>query len=695
MPMNLGRILAIAAFCTTAAVSGAEESSGTLNDCLISLKADSLVVENACMRRVYDWNGGNLSTRSIVNKESGHVWISEENGPDMALPGQSAKAKLISFSVDVVPENRSHEAFLAATVTYSMDELCIRRVIRLYPDCPVVASDFFFKGRPAADWYNAKVLLENVHDIHFVRMGNLRKLLPVMEKVSMPGKHWRYRIVELYEMTDHLNNLVREEDPIGYYERLYRGNLLFAKNEESDQGLFFLKEAQSPNAQLKYMGGDYLAAFGQIRMTGLGLGSEDISPDHWTQGYSAVTGVYDGTEYSALCALKNYQSRLRKHYATRDEMVMMNTWGDRSDPYSALTEKYVLEELDLCARLGISHYQLDYGWQTEVANLPLYGPGPKNNRDNPYYWLPDKVRFPNGFTPIMEKAAKLGIEVCVWFEPNYYDNYERWSNDADWLIRLNRLYGIRTFKVDGLRIHNKLSEVRVDSLFRKVSEALDNDVCINLDVTADRRFGYLYKNSYGNIFLENRYTDWGNYYPYLTLRNLWMLSKYVPAQNLQLEFPNNWRCTDKYSGMFVPASYDFEYLFAITMMAQPLAWMQAHNLPEEGFKIGPVIKNYRKYQADIHDGMIFPIGEEPSGTSWTGFQSVQEGKGYFLVIRERNERENASLKTWLEAGKRVKLTLISGKGKKSFSAKAGHCGEVTFSLPAADSYALYSYEICQ
>ena len=118
-----------------------------------------------------------------------------------------------------------------------------------------------------------------------------------------------------------MNNLVREENVVGYYERLYRGNLLFAQDVESGQGLFFLKEAQSPNAQLKYMGGDYLTAFGQIRMTGLGISGEDITPDRWTQGYSAVTGVCDGSEYSALCALKTYQSRLRKRDPARAEKL--------------------------------------------------------------------------------------------------------------------------------------------------------------------------------------------------------------------------------------------------------------------------------------------------------------------------------------------------------------------------------------
>ena len=104
----------------------------------------------------------------------------------------------------------------------------------------------------------------------------------------------------------------------------------------------------------------------------------------------------------------------------------------------------------------------------------------------------------------------------------------------------------------------------------------------NLDVTAGRRGGYHYFNEYGNLFLENRYTDWQNYYPYTTLRNLWMLSKYIPSQKLQIEFLNKWRNTEKYTGdPFGPANYSFEYLFAITMAAQPLAWFEGTGLPEE------------------------------------------------------------------------------------------------------------------
>lgn len=684
--------LAVAAWMALSATALAYDAKKTYLDCSVSLKEDVLVVENARIRRTYSLNGGNLATTSIENKSNGYVWKTSDMKPDMVLPGQSGKFKCLSFEADIVPETASRHSFLSVTIVCSVDKLEIKRVLRLYPECPAIASDFFFKGEPAADWYDSKIVHDSIPDLRFVRMSKAEKYVPTIDQFSMPGKQWRFKVVELMEMTDHLDNLVCEQSPISFFKRIYRGNLLFAENMEESQGLFFMKEAPSPNAQLKYPGGDYLTAFGHVGMIGFGLGQEDIKSDRWTKGYSAVLGVYDGSEYSALASLKTYQEKLRKHDPARDDMVMMNTWGDRNDATKNINERYILEELEMCARLGITHYQLDYGWQTDRASLPKFGSQAKDYRDNEQYWLPDRDRFPNGFTPIVKKAKELGIEICLWFEPNYNDNYRRWKQDADWLVRLNKLYGIRTFKIDGLRIHNKTSEERVDSLFLRLSDALGNDLCINLDVTADKRFGYLYKNGYGNIFLENRYTDWGNYFPFRTLRNLWMLSKYVPPQNIQLEFLNKWRFADQYEGRFAPANYDFEYLFAITMMAQPLAWMHSHNLPPEGFEIAPVIKNYKNYQGDIHKGKILPIGEEPSGESWTGFQSIQDGEGYFLVYRESNDRVQARLKTWLQPGARIRLQCISGSGQ-DFSAKADSQGRITFSLEKRNSYSLYRYEI--
>ena len=123
------------------------------------------------------------------------------------------------------------------------------------------------------------------------------------------------------------------------------------------------------------------------------------------------------------------------------------------------------------------------------------------------------------------------------FNPSIQNDFADWQKDAQALISLYREYGIKVFKIDGLTIPSKEAETNLHRLFNKVLEETDEEVIFNLDATASRRGGYHMFNEYGNFFLENRYTDWQNYYPYWTLRNLWMLSKYVPDRKAANRVP--------------------------------------------------------------------------------------------------------------------------------------------------------------
>ena len=72
------------------------------------------------------------------------------------------------------------------------------------------------------------------------------------------------------------------------------------------------------------------ADFSDFMVEGLGIASHDVKPDSWTRVYGCVTGIYTGGEQEALTALRLYQKQLRHHTAVQDEMIMLNTWGDRS-----------------------------------------------------------------------------------------------------------------------------------------------------------------------------------------------------------------------------------------------------------------------------------------------------------------------------------------------------------------------------
>src|SRR5690606_4883077 len=123
-----------------------------------------------------------------------------------------------------------------------------------------------------------------------------------------------------------------------------------------------------------------------------------------------------------------------------------------------------------------------------------------------------------------------------------------------------------------------------------------------------------------------------------------MLSRYVPAEKIQVEFLNKWRNQEKYGeDAFAPANYAMDYLFAITLAGQPLAFMDVADLPKNAFESPDIIKKYRSIQHAFHKGTILPIGAEPSGKSWTGFQSFDNNEGFLLVFRELNANDRAEI----------------------------------------------------
>jgi len=660
-------------------------------DCRVELRNDTLTMENSEIRRTWLWNKGNLITVGIENRKAPFKWNVSNNQPDLSLPGEADKGTDATISSQLIPDSYLYVKHLRTTIQYTIGNLQVKKIYKLYPNCPAIACELYLKGKASGTWFKT---LSNPADLQ-----NMEKLtenseagkVTVMEQLSLPGKHWKVQVTEFFDISDRFDNLVLPVNVLTYGDCLYRGNLLFGENMENGTGFFMLKEAPTSNVQLYYPYGDYLLNHGTFRMIGLGVDSVDIQPDKWCKAYSYVTGVYKGTETDKLLALRNYQHRVRPLLPERDEMVLLNTWGDRGQD-TRVNEAFCLNELEIASRLGITHFQIDDGWQAGRSANSAFGGTFKDIWSNPDYWKPDPKRFPNGLSPLVKRGKELGIEICLWFNPSIQDNFADWEKDAEALINLYKTYGIRTFKIDGTSIPNKLAEVRLRSIYERVMEATEWKAVLNLDATAGRRGGYFYFNEFGNIFLENRYTDWQNYYPYRTLRNLWMLSRDIPPQLLQIEFLNKWRNQDKYKGdRFAPANYSFDYLFAITMAAQPLAWFEAANLPEEAFKTGNIIKKYREIQHDFHQGYILPIGNEPDGKSWCGFQSIKEAGGFVLVFREDNESISNLLTTRLTPDKKVRFTKILGDGE-SFDAQVSSAGAISFSLSKANSFALYQYQ---
>lgn len=675
--------------------ASAKPADPSLAQCKATLVNNVLVLENGLMSRTYDWNNGALKSKSISDKKTHYTWDLNSRLPDAILPGtgRPENGKLL---VREMPANSISPACLEAEITVMMGTIEVKRIFRIFPDCPAISCTFYLRGSVSARWSAAAINSGDLRNIETAAAAAEGKpITTTMEQLTVPGKHWRLRSVQFYDVTDRNNTLVQTYDRFLYRNDVqFVGNLLFADEVFSDHGLFILKEAPTSTVQLSSPGFDFIGHFNSIQAVGMGVVPEDLDTEKWTRCYGFVTGVTSGGELGRLSALRTYQQQVRKHEASRDDMILMNTWGDRNQD-KHIGETFTLREIEAAHRLGITHFQIDDGWQTgRSANSAIAKGTLTDIWKNPDYWKPDPVKFPKGLSPVVAMGKKLGMQVCLWFNPSKDSSYAHWADDAKTLLDLYEKEGIRTFKIDGVQVDSKAGDVNLRKMFDTVMKATNNQVVFNLDATAGKRYGYHYFNEYGNIFLENRYTDWGSYYPHATLRNLWMLSRYVPAQNLQIEFLNNFRNADKYpqDDLLAPSKVSFEYEFALTMMAQPLAWMEATGLPEQAFATAPVIKKYQSIQSDIHAGQIFPIGNEPSGMAWTGFQSIHGKKGYILVIRELNQQKDGALKTWLGAKQKVQLKAVLGSGKDMLTTTDAD-GNISFHLDKPNSYALYQYQI--
>jgi alpha-galactosidase len=690
MKIAISFLLAILLSHVASDVIAQTNASGS---CKAELKNDTLVIENNLFAYKYIWNKGHIALVSLMAKSGGKCRLSATSvpSPDIQIPGISSEPSDATFTSTVVKRNK--QEYLRGEVFVKFGELAIKRVFRIYPDSPALACDLFIKGT-CQEWHTQKDKIEN-ELIEKPDTPEGKGNFPLFGFLPLLGKHWKIQTVNFTEATDHNNTLVEEASYLLYRKPLMlQGNLIFSKDLISGCSAFILKESPLPESQHAYPGFDFMVSEKGLAVAGLGTTWADIKKDTWTQAYSFAFGLTDPGEYARLAALRQYQKCVRPLLPDRDELITSNTWGDRSKD-GRVNEKFILAEMEAGKKMGITCVQLDDGWQKGLSKNSASATGKLWDKWDATNWEPHLERFPNGLNPVVRHANKLGLELGLWFNPSKHNSYENWEQDANVLIAIFKKYGIRVFKIDGINLSDKKSETNLRSFFNKVNETTEGRAVFNMDVTAGNRPAFFFLNEYGSVFLENRYTDWGNYYPHWTLRNLWMLSKYYPPEMLQIEFLNKWRNKNKYpsNDMFAPSNLSFEYQFAIAMMAQPLAWLELSNLPDEAFALVPVLEKYRTVMHDMHKGVILPIGEEPSGRSWTGFQSVVNDKeGYVLVFRENNEQARKELKLFLSSGKKISLTNVLGEGN-DFNAIAENDGAVVFQLEKVSSYALYKYTI--
>ncbi len=654
---------------------------------------DLLILSNDHTKVIYKWLNGNLILLSFENKSLDITEKWPNNTEPMLWLDDSLKsirpATLHSGIKRLSPMDPS---YLEVTVTQFYEGFQVRQVLELFDGSGLITHHIWLK-LDSGDSYLDNALMARV-DHGMIEQATLSTgQAHRMGYFPITERHWKVSITRFEEATDHHNNLVQSDEILTYRKALpLRGNILVARSPNKNLSYLLAKLSPLDWSQQTYPGYDFIVDQESITVNGLGLSNE--VEEGWQRGYGFAYGIFGSNELDMLLGLHRYQFQKRSLRPDRDEMVLANTWGDRSKD-SRMNEGFVLEEISLAAKLGITHLQLDDGWQAGSSRNSASRKGTKWDDWTTDDWKPHEQRFPQGLDPIINRANQEGINICLWFNPSKESDYEKWERDAEILSMYYTKHEINTFKIDGVSLSSKVAEIRLRNLFDHVLEETEGKAVFNMDVTAGSRMGYWYFGEYGNIFLENRYTDWANYYPYQTLRNLWMLSKYVAPQRIQVEFLNKWRNQEKYplTDRYQPYSIPFEYIMATTFAGQPLAWMELSGLPGKGLEAASLLRHYVSIQSAFHNGIILPIGNEPDGKSWTGFQSIVSDKeGYFLVYREQHPIHHQELKVRLAIGKSYELIPLFGE-RNTTTSEIGPDGKLVFDLPSPWSFGFYKYRL--
>ena len=443
-------------------------------------------------------------------------------------------------------------------------------------------------------------------------------------KISVKGEHVTLRAITLCTDTDRHDTVVREAR-----FNLFRGNI-----PEVSGHIFILSDNVSGKASV------FIVPTPDCVMPSIRI--EDNTAEIKTHGYPVSVGTCNVGEEERLA---RYWYNMQ--YTPETLHTMSNTWGDRNGR-TRVNHDFIMKEIDSGADLGLDVVQIDDGWQIGIPQI--FEDDGLCVEDSDFWRLKDDI-FPDGLEPLSEHAREVGVELGLWFAPESRSVFKNYDRDLKVLKHAYNEWGIRYFKLDMTKL------VTLDYCERML-DLLDDVIgfgakSVELDVTADKRLGYLSCAPYGTLFVENRYTAWANYYPHRTLRNLWSLSRFIPSSKFQFELVNPDLYTDKYSSddPFRPELYDIDYLFASVMLSNPLFWMETQFLSDRCRaklkKIIPIWKQYREVFASCD---VSPIGDEPSGTSMTGFLADAGDECHLVLFREATDEKAKTYKLPREIG---------------------------------------------
>ncbi len=449
-------------------------------------------------------------------------------------------------------------------------------------------------------------------------------------------------------------------------------------------GFSIVKESHKCVNQSGVDTGVFLSDTTGLQNTGWALKPAEIGPDKFRWCWASWIVCDDGTPDGAELALKQFDRLRYPVIPERDMWSLVCTWGHSLNPRDGrnyASEKEILREMKLTKELGVDMLLIDDGWQvSRVATgaIPDAGMG----------WWPHPEIYPQGWRNVVRAKQELGLRVGLWGVAQVMP-LEDMKRNFDAL-------GISQLKLDFASYHNQQELDEMMTRARTFMHYSGMRCIMSWDATENApRYGYWWAREYGNAHFMNRKPESPEkvvYVPWLALRDFWQLARYQNLNKWQLVIHNPEVTNRKISDAW---KYRADYCAATALMGIPeFMAMPRFYSPEATHDIRTLLDTWKKCREEMFNGYVYPIGDEPSNASWTGFQCVcaDAQRGYLTVFREVNNSEQThQIKLHIVSGKDIQLTdLISGEKR---TCKTDADGTVDFELAQPAQFQFLRYEV--
>jgi alpha-galactosidase len=489
---------------------------------------------------------GALQAVSLRDPRSGREWITAAAVPGMAAPrGCGVGPWTAAWTTAVAAPPWAGPAECGRLDVVGADGRGWRLHVTLPADAPAVTCRLELLGAGGVAAVGGGEVGQAAATTGIETDGVPQGDLPVTdlcERLALATRHCDLVAVDLLDQSDGRGTPVQERRWRLYpAERIAAtAGIIAVEATTGGAGLVIVRHAPPPHARGWHAGPDVIAWRGEVCLRGHGCGGT-------AQGWAWTVLLYDGGAHGRAAAMHAWARARRRRVPEREGRMITNTWGDRNRD-GRINEGFLVAEVAAAAALGADAMQIDAGWQqgvdaNSVANTDGKGVWNGYWAADPQFWDVHPKRLPNGLGPVFAAAARAGIDVGMWFAPDSSQDFAQWRRDAQLLAR----YPAAHWKFDSVKLHSRSGELRFDDLLAELWRASGGRAWLDLDITAEARPGFLGAEPVGCLFVQNRYTDWGNWWPHETLRTLWELAWWVPPQMLRVEFLNPARNPGKYA----------------------------------------------------------------------------------------------------------------------------------------------------